>query len=236
VEASIKSTAASLGPMSSWVFEELSRRIITGELAPGSRVTEEFLASLLDASRTPLREALNHLVEIGLIVRQRNRTVRIAPLDVGDVNELSQIREHLEAIVAANAARQVREGRASLDKLRDIATQTEATLGSDHAASLNFELGNQFHAELTAISGVRHTAKIMAGVKLGLERYRYVNAANRERTPHRIVEHWRIFEAVASGDETEAEQRMREHIRSSLDSFAASLERILADTSVVNDT
>jgi len=218
--------------MSSWVFEELSRRIITGELTPGSPVTEEFLAGSLDASRTPLREALNHLVDIGLIIRQRNRTLRIAPLEMEEVVELSQIREHLEGIVARNATIQVREGRASLDTLRDIAARTEDTLRSDHAASLNFELGNQFHAELAAISGVKHTAKILAGVKLGLERYRYVNAANRERTPQRVAEHWRILGAIESGDEDEAERQMREHIRSSLESFTASLTKILTATPV----
>ena len=229
MEKTIRSITASLGPMSSWIFEELSRQIITGELTPGSRVTEEHLTSSLGASRTPLREALNQLVEIGLIVRQRNRTVRIAPLDAEEVIELSEIREHLECIVARNAARMVREGGASLDRLRAIANETESTLNSDHAAARNFDLGNQFHEELVAISGLRRSKAILAGVKLGLERYRYINASNRERTPERVAEHWDILAAIEKGDEDEAERRMREHIRSGFASFNKSLALVLAE-------
>ena len=49
------------------VLDELRRRIMTGELEPGTRLVEESLAELLGVSRNPVREALQILAGVGFV-------------------------------------------------------------------------------------------------------------------------------------------------------------------------
>lgn len=64
------------------VEEELTRMIVTLELAPGASVTHAYLAERLNCGKMPLREALQRLIIAGLVVHSPNRGVSIAPLDI----------------------------------------------------------------------------------------------------------------------------------------------------------
>lgn len=60
------------------VFHLVGERIVTGELAPGSRIRDSELARELAVSRTPVREALQRLERIGLVVMYPNRYTEIS--------------------------------------------------------------------------------------------------------------------------------------------------------------
>lgn len=63
------------------VYERLLAAIVDTTLEPGERLRDEELASWLGVSRTPIREAISRLVDIGLIEMEPNRFTRVAPLD-----------------------------------------------------------------------------------------------------------------------------------------------------------
>jgi DNA-binding GntR family transcriptional regulator len=48
-------------PLSEWAYTELRKKIVSGSLTPGSRLREVELATTLQVSRTPIREALKRL-------------------------------------------------------------------------------------------------------------------------------------------------------------------------------
>ena len=58
--------------------------IITLELAPGTAITEESLAALLNCSRTPVREALELLARAHFVVATPRRGVSAAELRLVD--------------------------------------------------------------------------------------------------------------------------------------------------------
>ncbi|WGF90476.1 GntR family transcriptional regulator [Marinivivus vitaminiproducens] len=210
--------------VSGWAFEELSRRIVVGQLAPGEKITEEALVRDLGVSRTPLREAIKQLEELGLIVRQRNRTLRVAPLQSEELIELVRLREHVEGLVAAEAARKVAAGEIGTDALRAIIRAIEdAETGSEGLAQIDriFDLGTQFHAKLVTLAAMPRVARIHAGLQLALARYRLVNARDKRRLNHRSAEHRGILEAVESGDPGAAEAAMRLHIREGLRAYTS---------------
>lgn len=62
------------------VFERLLADIIDGTLAPGRRLRDDELTAILGVSRTPLREAVARLDELGLVHTAPNRFTRVAPL------------------------------------------------------------------------------------------------------------------------------------------------------------
>jgi DNA-binding GntR family transcriptional regulator len=208
--------------VATWVFEELSGRIIVGKLAPGEKITEEALVRDLGVSRTPLREAIKQLEELGLIVRQRNRTLRVAPLQTEELIELVRLREHVEGLAAAEAARMVAAGVIKTDALWSIIRAIEdAETHFEGLAQIDriFDLGTAFHARLVDLSGMPRVARIHGGLQLALARYRLVNARDKRRLNHRSAEHRSILEAVESGDPSAAETAMRTHIREGLKAY-----------------
>ncbi|EAH4570939.1 GntR family transcriptional regulator [Campylobacter sp. 2352 PW] len=72
------------------VYDELERRIVFCEIEPGSILTEQGIANMLDVGRTPVREALlllskRYLVNIskaGIMVPQMNASLQMQLLEV----------------------------------------------------------------------------------------------------------------------------------------------------------
>ena len=60
------------------VFEEVLEAIHQGELLPGERISDTALAATYGVSRTPVREALQRLREIGVVEASANRFTRVA--------------------------------------------------------------------------------------------------------------------------------------------------------------
>jgi DNA-binding GntR family transcriptional regulator len=82
----------------------LREAIVSGELAPGERLTEDELAAWLGISRTPVREALGRLASIGLVELDATRGVRVAPLEPGRMLDLVQVSRQLVLLAQRLAA------------------------------------------------------------------------------------------------------------------------------------
>lgn len=100
------------------VAEVLREAIFQGELSPGERLQEERLATLLEAGRGPVREALLKLEAEGLIVREPYKGARVAMPSRRDIEELFEVREVLEAMVTRQAAPHIT--REDIEQLRRI--------------------------------------------------------------------------------------------------------------------
>ena len=66
--------------LASRVFRTLKDKIVTGELAQGSKITEDNLAKTFSINREPLREALRQLESVRLINRIPHAGVRVTTL------------------------------------------------------------------------------------------------------------------------------------------------------------
>lgn len=78
------------------VYQQLRRKILFGDLAPGQPVTIQGLTEELDAGMTPVREALRRLIAQGALTHQGNRRVSVPELDAAGVEELGFMRKTLE--------------------------------------------------------------------------------------------------------------------------------------------
>ncbi|NRG43991.1 GntR family transcriptional regulator [Bacillus sp. CRN 9] len=85
------------------VYTKLKKGIISCEFKPGQAIIEDDLASELEVSRTPLREALQRLEIEELVIRQQNGRLKVAPVSVKEVKELFLVRSMLEGIVVLEA-------------------------------------------------------------------------------------------------------------------------------------
>src|SRR5690349_14413699 len=90
--------------LTEFAVEQIRRAILNGDLAPNSFTTAEKLASEMDMSRTPVREALLRLEQVGLVRIERNQGVTILPVTTQDLKDAFQLRFMLEVPAAYSAA------------------------------------------------------------------------------------------------------------------------------------
>jgi DNA-binding GntR family transcriptional regulator len=208
-----------------WAFRELWQKIVRRELKPGERVTEETLADLLQVSRTPLRDAIRRLEQANLIIRQRNRTLNIAPMSIRDAEELTLIREQLEALIAILAARNSHHMRDQIAEAWKIINAMKSLQGTRHGYAVTLELGDAFHSALCDISGAEQVRSLLGRVYLGIERYRTLLNERIDRTEELTREHEAILIAIDAGDERRAEAAMRFHISHARELYIEELRR-----------
>jgi DNA-binding GntR family transcriptional regulator len=85
-------------------FEQLADAIAIGDLKPGERIREAFLAREMGISRGVLREAVHRLEGRKLVRRTSNIGVHVVSLTEHDLSELFAMREALEGLAARLAA------------------------------------------------------------------------------------------------------------------------------------
>jgi DNA-binding GntR family transcriptional regulator len=83
--------------------ETLRRRILDGDLQPGTPLREEALSSEYDVARHSLRSALRSLQGEGIVQIEPNRGARVKSLSPEDVRGLSELRMALELEAARMA-------------------------------------------------------------------------------------------------------------------------------------
>lgn len=192
------------------VFRQLLGAIISGGLPAGAIETEERLAARYKVSRTPLRDAVRRLERLRLFAREA-RGLRVPPLTMAEMHDLSATREVLEGLLASSAAGRVAQGLARTDRLRDIHARHVRVLGIGDP-ELTLSVGYDFHEELRRLSGNASAADCHEQVLLGFERYRHLARSVPERHGRIAEEHTEILAAIEAGKPQAAEAAMRRHI------------------------
>lgn len=86
------------------VYAKIRGDILNGVLEPGEKLREEKLASKLNISRTPIREAIRRLTVEGLLIYIPNRGVTVRNYTIDDVEDAYNLRAVVEGYAASLAA------------------------------------------------------------------------------------------------------------------------------------
>ena len=90
-----------LSSLTDQATKTLRDRILDLTLNPGMRLDEKYLLSKFKYGRTPMREVLNRLIVEGLVETNRNRGVRVTPLNLNNVFQLFDAYVLSERMVAS---------------------------------------------------------------------------------------------------------------------------------------
>ncbi|MFC0269707.1 GntR family transcriptional regulator [Kushneria aurantia] len=194
------------------VFQQLQDAIVRGELPAGSRITEPGLARVYGISRGPLREAMRRLEAHRLIEREPHVGARVVKLSMRELLELFDMREALESMAARLAARHMTSD--EVQQLRNVLMAHEEQAGLDQAEAYYQREGDlDFHYLIVLGSHNRMLMTTLCDDLYYLVRlYRTQYSARGGRPQRAFIEHHRIVDAIASGDEELAEQLMRRHV------------------------
>lgn len=191
------------------VHNTLRDAIFAGRLPPGSRLSVPLLAQQLNVSRSPVREAVQRLVQDGLATEEPHRGAGVAVLDPAALVPLYEIREVLEGLAARLAALQAtEEERAEMRAAYDEHAAALRRGDAEHHVPLDLA----FHARLRAASHNDELEQYLERVQ-GRIAIAILGGNPLVWSRQAIVEHHAILEAVLAGDPDAAEAAARAHVR-----------------------
>src|SRR6266446_499326 len=117
-------------------YRAIREGIATGLFSPGERVTERGLATRLNVSATPVREALRRLEQEGLIERVSARQLRVVDHSSGTLRELLLTGAALRALEARFATHKITD--AALDRMAALVEALASERKMDIAERLRF--------------------------------------------------------------------------------------------------
>lgn len=195
------------------IVERLEAAIVSGELPPNTRISEQGLARQMGVSRGPLREAVRRLEGRKLIERTPNKGARVSALSPEDLEALLVVREALEGMASRLAAERMSDAEiAALEALLEQhGSMDDVQQGTGYyQESRDFD----FHFRIIKASGNERLIGILCGDLYHLLRvYRYKSSRMHGRAKQAFDEHRRIVAALAARDPDAAEAAMREHLR-----------------------
>lgn len=209
------------------IYGELRDLIVSGRLAPGSRIVEQEVAARFKVSRTPVRSALTRLQREGYVVsspRLRHARPQVAPLTKRDAEEVLALLGALEGQAARAAAALPPQQRQSLvrglrllnRRLQSISLGPEANARSLGAADA------AFHAAITQAAAGPRLQALLAVLRPQADRYaRLYNLLLVARIKQSVAEHKAIIRAIENGREDAAQHAVERNHRNSAARLAA---------------
>lgn len=202
------------------VHDALRRLILSGQLKPGTLLSQVEVARSLNVSRTPVREALRMLQEGGLVSGDPNVRSRVLGFDPKDIESLYMKRILLEAFGVALTTVESRPS--TMAELKRVIEALEGDESHD-----NFAIWQQLHRDLHSLIVSAAGESFMADLReLELRSARYQSAYKGEHLAgwwHRgETEHRALYEAMAAGDAPAAAELAARHLaRTALEVLAA---------------
>jgi DNA-binding GntR family transcriptional regulator len=196
------------------IADQLRSAIMYGTFVPGTQLGEADLAARFAVSRGPLREAMQRLVQEGLLRSERHRGLFVIDLSASDVRDvyvarLAIERAACELIMAGN------RGEAVVRLSEALSTLVTAASGGDRNAMSDAD--QAFHQTLVSCAGNTRLERMAQTL---LVETRMCLAALQEHYPESeelVAEHRALVNAISDGDEHLLLTLIESHMMDSID-------------------
>lgn len=220
-------SAVSLGSypdLSERTYEVLKEQIVSGKVAPGSRLSVVDLAQQLDVSRTPVVSALTKLVAEGLVEEAPRRGYFVSQLNAEDVAHLMEVRLILELAavergIGAVDAAQIAEVRRQIDEMERCLDDEGRYL--DYAQFIKKD--SEFHLLIVSLARNPRLVEVYRGlnVHLAMVRIHFAVEMGHRRALPTVAEHRAIVAALAAHDLPALKAAIGEHVQGVMRSYDA---------------
>jgi DNA-binding GntR family transcriptional regulator len=208
------------------IYQHLRRKLLAGELHPGSRLDYKKISAEMGVSVTPVREAMSKLASEGLVDLVPRAGAVVRKLGRQEAVELYGVREAIETYAGAKAAQKITEIRleqleALLETMHQLTARTAeagdgAMTGEPLAEFLEADLA--FHMTIIEAAGNPRLTKLAGDGHIlsrifGTERFGH----SQELLAEAEQNHRAIYEALKERDATKASQMIATHVNRSLE-------------------
>lgn len=211
-----------IGDVPRLIYRQLKDRILSGELASGEQVKIQEIADETGASAVPVREAIRMLASEGLMELRPRRSPIVAPLELSEIAEITNIRLALEPFLLRIAI--PKHNPETLEKCRNLILSDKESSSYHEKVDLN----RRFHLALLEPAAQPRALRIVGDQYENVARFAQMLVMHglgdfRGNIHH---EHVDILAEVQSGDPERAVQMLTEHIRSAAKRVEQELQRL----------
>ncbi|MBD8027045.1 GntR family transcriptional regulator [Ureibacillus sp. Re31] len=192
--------------LSKSVAEKIMEQILNGELKPGDRIVESVYAELFNTSRSPIREAIYLLATEGLIERVPRKGAFIKGYTFNEVQDLLDIRNHLE-ILAAQRIKEPNKKKDLLEDMKRILEKMDQCNNQKDYTHLNYE----FHFTLIKFSDSTVIESVYSKIVLPLIRVQSIHFKSGETINKSRDDHHKIYEFLKNNEVDELVSLLRKH-------------------------
>lgn len=189
------------------VYESLTKRIATGAIPPGDRVTEGRIVAEYSVARPTAKACIERLVNTGLLQRSTHKSAVVTTLTVEDIDDLFLARTTIEHAAALELAASGKVPRAMIEAQRayDTAGQFD-----DRPALVQADI--DFHSSMVLASGSKRLAR-MHGLISGEILLTIGNTGHQLASRSAVTaEHAGILQSLEEGRAKEAGARLVSHL------------------------
>lgn len=198
-------------------YKVVLEMLLSLEIPPGAAIVEADLIRATGVGKTPIRDSLRRLESEKLVRIYPRRGTFASEVGLGDLSLIADLREGLEGLAAATAARRAgSQDRKALNELaqriqpQDPVSQMDDDLAVHRAV---YRSAHNVYLEETALKYLNLSTRIWR---------MYVDRLP-ERVDAHMEEHREMLRVIARGDEEEAERRARAHVRG----FEAAIQEVM---------
>ena len=213
--------------LSKSVYEKLKSQIIDFTLKPGQKLQDRQLALKLGVSRTPVREALNRLVQEGFARQTPGQGYFVKEVTIKDIEDLYEVRKALEILAAQMAVRNINNNQ--IKRLSEILERHKELVQNGSFRSRLLE-GADFHKAIASDSGNHYLFEIISTIFDKISTYRGIGTLTLQRRKIAFQEHEEIFNSLKEKDTRRLNKILEKHIS---DAKRDTIERVKKETDML---
>ena len=203
------------------VYDEIKKKILCGQYAPGDVLNERRLSEELGISRTPVREALQMLEQDGWLQIETYKGAIVQTFDLRYMKEVSAIRAALEECAVRQAVEHITDE--ELNELEALVEAQRATVENFRVETF-METDRSFHSYIYDLSKNKELIHLLRNYS-DLFRFLGTQAAlyTEERRNTTVSEHAAILECLRSRNAEAAVAAIRRHMEKTEQNMIARL-------------
>lgn len=197
----------------------IKNAILTLRFQPGQALSNRDLASQLQISETPIRDALQELEQEGFVTRIPHKGTFVTEIDPKDIEETFQLRATLERLSVELTVPTLDP--IAFDQMAALLNDAEKALADGEREQCS-QLGYQFHQCFIRPADNRRLKVILQNLEDHHARFRRISDTLDGRLEKSQIEHRQIFEAAKAGDVEQVANAMYNHLVSVLADMSTS--------------
>ncbi|WP_265459242.1 GntR family transcriptional regulator [Enterococcus sp. HY326] len=204
------------------LYEAFRKTIILSDIPAGSRINEKEFSEVLNISRTPIRYAMQRLVEERLVEHVPRVGIVVKGISIQDAYEIYDIRKALDTLATIKAMELMNE--ADFAELKALLEHSNQLNDEDRVDELLVSFSD-FNAFIYEKSRMLRLKSIVTNLQAYLVYFRDIAIRSSDRRDKALEEHWLIYRGMKTNNREQIQMITHEHLDRSLNFILVEMER-----------
>ncbi|MEY8371117.1 GntR family transcriptional regulator [Aerococcaceae bacterium 50-4] len=212
--------------LSTSIYKAMKKTIVLGEIPAGERINESALSEEMNISRTPIRVALEQLVDDQLVKHVQGVGMIVIGISIKDAYEIYDIRKALETLAFTKAMHNMTEE--DFMEIKNHLNNADQSYTESRVDDLvqNF---SDFSVYVYRKSGMKRLPAIINELQAYLTYFRDLSIRSSERSKDALDEHYLILQGMYTRNEETVKLLVHEHLDRSLAFIITEMEQLNID-------